>query len=513
MADFDFASDFTKSQLLAQGDLGDFSHLLPNAELVELIFSYYEKYAAKTSDPRPLAEVLKQVNVMLQNGYSEDAISSMAMYIPHFEDMDRLGAVFMSNVNEKVHSLCLDAWAKRQALRKSSCVEEKENAYLLDVYEDMATRRRMESRKEKKQKSPLYKRKRKYKESLERVYNFLDSNLLIPHTTAMAFNSQILDPLYLNLIYPSIRQIFAVTDGGYHDLHAYDCQFESISKDTWLQAIELTLCMFGYHDCDIIDMPDPKEDEETSDSLLEGFPFILCIGLLIHNLHLFSPQKYSEMLYQQRKHDEYPQKEKSQYEQIQELTQKNNAANKELDSLKKDNRALREQLKSKGNNTDVNRLVHDYNKQLKEKDLEIERLQELMQQLDEEVSTLAERSHIALHLTEQLHSRTLWADLKLPKDKVLFVGGNPNMTKKLRQSYPGWQYINSTNPNAPLPEDVDVIFVMTNHTLSHGLWERVNKFYSCRDQMRYVQATNLEKLVEEMKFEFWAMQKASENAT
>lgn len=497
----DFDLDLIDSLQAAQRDMKDIPNLSSDPDLLNEISDFYFRYQRKVSDPRPMLEVLKQADRLLSDGFSTEAVSDLAMYIPYFEDENQLFSVYMANGNTKAPSYCLDAWVKRQAKRKRSCVEDEEDALLLETYDDMAVKRRMETRKEKKAKNPLYKRKRSYKDTLERIYDYFMDDEMLPANTAMAFSYFPLIPAYFNQMFRCLRQIFGVVDAGYHDLHAFTGHENSISKSTWLQAIELALALDDLYDFQISEMADPREDKAVAELVELRYPTIIALGLLIHNLHLFSAQKYSEMLYQERNQKGVSQEEISLQAQVQELTKKLSAANKEVESLRKDNRALRQQLQSKGNNTDVNQLIHEHNAQLKSKDEKIEELQDLTERLEDEVSTLASRVHMALYHNET--ADRAWTSISLPENRVLFAGGNRNLTNKLKQLHPDWVFANTEN--APLPTDVDVIFVMSNHVLSHGTWYRLNRFYQGRDLMRYVQATNLEKLELEMRYEYWSL--------
>ena len=85
----------------------------------------------------------------------------------------------------------------------------------------------------------------------------------------------------------------------------------------------------------------------------------------------------------------------------------------------------------------------------------------------------------------------------LPKDGVLFLGGHQNMTKKLRQIFPDWEYISDDLFKRGRLGDVKTIFFWTAHS-SHSMMEFINARKAEGTTYVYVTATNINRLISEM---------------
>lgn len=85
----------------------------------------------------------------------------------------------------------------------------------------------------------------------------------------------------------------------------------------------------------------------------------------------------------------------------------------------------------------------------------------------------------------------------LPKEGVLFLGGHQNMTKKLRNIFPGWTFLSDDlfrNWNA---KQLNAVFYWYNHS-SHSMMEYVNARKDGSVPYLYVTATNIDRLIKEM---------------
>ena len=85
----------------------------------------------------------------------------------------------------------------------------------------------------------------------------------------------------------------------------------------------------------------------------------------------------------------------------------------------------------------------------------------------------------------------------LPDSRVLFLGGHPNLIKKLEAKYPKWQFISCDNYLNRAASNIDVIFFWTNHASHKMQW---NVFASLPNEppVIYVTATNINRLEQEM---------------
>lgn len=99
--------------------------------------------------------------------------------------------------------------------------------------------------------------------------------------------------------------------------------------------------------------------------------------------------------------------------------------------------------------------------------------------------------------------------LDLPGSDVIFAGGHPNMTKKLRQDHPGWTFIAGGDVNFPEFRDPKIIFFWDKH-MSHPMWHRVRKFARPSVPQAYLKSTNIDMLEDEMR-RAWSMAARNEN--
>lgn len=85
----------------------------------------------------------------------------------------------------------------------------------------------------------------------------------------------------------------------------------------------------------------------------------------------------------------------------------------------------------------------------------------------------------------------------LPSKRVLFLGGHINMVKKLRQIFPGWQFLTDDELSNWTGNECDVIFFWTKHC-SHLVMQYVNARKDKNTPYIYVTATNINRLISEM---------------
>jgi hypothetical protein len=85
----------------------------------------------------------------------------------------------------------------------------------------------------------------------------------------------------------------------------------------------------------------------------------------------------------------------------------------------------------------------------------------------------------------------------LPEKGVLFLGGHPNMTKKLRRKFPKWSFITDDQfKRFPVINEI-IVFYWTGHS-SHKLMRNIYSKLPKNTTILYVSATNLALLISEM---------------
>lgn len=85
----------------------------------------------------------------------------------------------------------------------------------------------------------------------------------------------------------------------------------------------------------------------------------------------------------------------------------------------------------------------------------------------------------------------------LPQKGVLFLGGHPNMTKKLRQQFPKWTFVSDDQLKRCGSVNQTLVFYWTGHS-SHKMMRYVYSKLPENASIIYVTATNLSLLINEM---------------
>lgn len=86
---------------------------------------------------------------------------------------------------------------------------------------------------------------------------------------------------------------------------------------------------------------------------------------------------------------------------------------------------------------------------------------------------------------------------QIPSKGVMFLGGHPNLVKKLQQVYPKWDFVSDEQLRRKASFQQDIIFYWTGHG-SHKLMKYVYARTSDDATVLYVTATNLPLLLAEM---------------
>lgn len=89
------------------------------------------------------------------------------------------------------------------------------------------------------------------------------------------------------------------------------------------------------------------------------------------------------------------------------------------------------------------------------------------------------------------------APKSLPDAHVVFLGGHPNMVKKIRQIFPGWKYVFDDSTRHRTFDPDDIIFFWTAHA-SHKMMRYVFSRLPDTGNVRYVTATNIDLLIRQM---------------
>lgn len=93
--------------------------------------------------------------------------------------------------------------------------------------------------------------------------------------------------------------------------------------------------------------------------------------------------------------------------------------------------------------------------------------------------------------------KTTRQEPQIPSKGVMFLGGHPNLVKKLQQVYPKWDFISDEQLRRKASFKQGIIFYWTGHG-SHKLMEYVYARTSDDATVLYVTATNLPLLLAEM---------------
>jgi hypothetical protein len=88
-------------------------------------------------------------------------------------------------------------------------------------------------------------------------------------------------------------------------------------------------------------------------------------------------------------------------------------------------------------------------------------------------------------------------DVILPQKGVLFLGGHPNMTKKLRQQFPKWTFVTDDQLKRCVSANQSIVFYWTKHS-SHKMMRYVYSKLPDDASILYVTATNLPLLIAQM---------------
>ena len=95
------------------------------------------------------------------------------------------------------------------------------------------------------------------------------------------------------------------------------------------------------------------------------------------------------------------------------------------------------------------------------------------------------------------YKNTQQGTANIPNKGVMFLGGHPNLVKKLQQVYPKWDFVSDEQVRRKSSFNQSIIFYWTSHG-SHQLMEYVYSRKADNAKVLYVAATNLSLLLNEM---------------
>lgn len=479
---------------------------LPKQQMEEMeeatpgIFRYMcEKYGPRYKFMHP-SELLDAQKELLDEGYSHQMVRNMAttsLGIADDPDAVRSSALWISMAEDP--SISLDIMRKqlrRQDLTyadklKPNVIQSADagNKAILELREGWAREYKAESKR--------------YKKCLTSILKKLRDRNILPEHTVEAFTSLLAhNPEFLNTMHDALVHLYGILQGGILDLIGKD----AISEDTWLRAIELTLALQQLTPEDIAD---PENEGFVTEVAEEHWSKVICLGLLIHNLQMFVTDESIRTLYESKYDPGKSDAERKEAEkQAQEMRLQLKNAKQTISEQKSQIAALNQRLsQTPTKNKDLSHLEHRHNVEIREKDAQIQELKQRIEQLEDEVSKQERRAMLA---AEKTYKDKPWLDIELPKTGIVFLGGHPNLVKKIKERFPKWCYASTESDSPAFPSKAEAVYVWSGH-LSHPLWHKMTAFYQGREKVLYVQATNIDRLVEEMKYEYWKLQEESRN--
>ena len=160
---------------------------------------------------------------------------------------------------------------------------------------------------------------------------------------------------------------------------------------------------------------------------------------------------------------------------------------------------------------DLSRVIRDQDMELYALRKENERLRAVLEKAAQQESASTERNNDAAGENEaaetaapqnidEICSEPLSDEElpELPKDNVVFLGGAPNLVKKLRQIYPDWSYVGSEGITSSysIPSNPIICFCWSkymSHAMTYSVGARIDA------PIAYVTKTNIEALEREMR--------------
>lgn len=271
-----------------------------------------------------------------------------------------------------------------------------------------------------------------------------------------------------------------------------------ITKNEWLEAISITSAMMSELGTDIED----AFYEFDADWALQcnsikvrdtALSMIISFGAIIHTIHSLAENTA-------KSRDAQEQVIRSAAEEssakVTALESQLAEANAKIASLQEKLNAATMDAHSAADKA-ARELEHDHQEEIRKKDAYIRVLETKLEKIqDEEVDLCAKQAF-------ETTGDNAWQTIDLPKDNILFMGGHQNLTKRLKQTYPGWAFITDDHIRQAPPRNPDCVFFWSDHC-SHKLYQNLLARLPDDVEIIYLTSTNQDLLNDEMKKKYWA---------
>lgn len=278
-----------------------------------------------------------------------------------------------------------------------------------------------------KSRKALRKKDSAYASGLKYCLNYLKNIVgALPKDIFDAFSTRLASSDYANAMFPLLQSLYPVLDGGLQQL----ISGKTISAQTWMIAISICLASCNHDSAVFMAVEKHEETRKEVETILNrGWPIIIALGLMIHQLEILQNSAMNAKLYEVNREPAKTTNEiKALNREISEQKGELNSARKNIASLERENKQLRIRLnQAPTSNKDVDGIIERHQQTIREQNAEIERLRSLLASSED---ANAELEH-QLYLREAAEQEDKpWMDIDLPETGVLFVGGDPNNNKK-----------------------------------------------------------------------------------
>ena len=274
---------------------------------------------------------------------------------------------------------------------------------------------------------------------------------------------------------------------------------EPLPDSVWYAGIEMTmLAIAPQHFCDVT--------LNNFASYLEGYEPLLYAFTMLAYLTYYSYDNINDMKMLHGYRD-----------RIQEIIDDCNDAKERLSKSERENEELNAKLSTFQADTDKQLKELRINQEKETRTLQHQFADEKAEYLKTIAALQSEVDYLIFNRLTQAEEQTMttqeknekekseeaeYADVVLPEDNVLFIGGHPNMLNKLAPQHPDWVFINDGEYTARAPlhsnQKYTIAFCWTGH-LSHKLFEQASLCLADKSQFIYLTSTNIDMLETEMK--------------
>lgn len=469
--------------------------LLPDIKILDDARSLYEAQL-QYDDDCPYANADKfvdKVRQVLNAGYIERIETYLLKSIRQVKDIDFLmevpldDAIFggISFITQEAIKRTRDFWDDVKEEYPSPVHE----AYYL-YQSNITAHNRMSGKSTEK---PDAQRQKSFTRKLRKAVKYLHTKNYLPDSINDLYLRR--DALFVNETFHFSGLLYAILDYAFASFISDQC----IDEKSWMEAVELTLCR--HTDCSPIDFIQ-MNDTDMAEVLDHIWFQVVLYGCLIGAIRILGNKRtYDAIRNIYAGIDPYADKIKElELKALQDAAAVKEAADM-IDHLEGKVKRLQDKLgKTPDYSRQISALNHEHSLALKEKDEEIQSLLARIERMETERIELETQM---FQQDEEIKSDKPWLNEELPRDNVIFLGGHPNMLKKLKELYPEWTYIGKeTEALHNLPKRCDCIFIWSGH-ISHGTWYHIDRAFEGREKYFFLQSTNIQRLEEEMKYELW----------